>query len=51
MSGKEEITSASKPIYDPKIDDKEDEKDIVVTPAVLGFDQHMDINEQTHVKE
>lgn len=51
MSGNNDITPASKPIYDPKIDDKQDEKDITVTPAVLGFDQHMDGTEQAHAKE
>lgn len=49
--GNEDITPASKPIYDPKIDDKQDEKDITVTPAVLGFDHHMDVDEQVHLKE
>lgn len=51
MSGNQEITPASRPIYDPKVDDKEDEKDITVAPTVLGFDQHMDVSEQTHVKK
>lgn len=51
MSRNQEITPVSKPIYDDKIDDKTDEKDMTITPAVLGFDQHMDVNEQAHVKE
>lgn len=52
MSGPQDITPAAKPIYDEGIDGKYEEKDdIMVAPAVLGFDEHLDASEQAHVKK
>lgn len=50
MSGNQDITPAARPIYDDKIDSKMDEKDAEVTPAVLGFDGHIDASEQAQMK-
>jgi hypothetical protein len=50
-----EISPAARPIYDDKIDGKDDEKadekDIMVTPAELTFgDNHLDTTEQSHIR-
>lgn len=51
MSGANDITPATKPIYDDRIDGKYDEKDgIAVAPAELAFDHHLDVSEQAQVK-
>jgi hypothetical protein len=52
MTGAQDITPAAKPIYDDKIDGKEDEKeDITVAPAELSFGHHLDSSEEAHVKQ
>jgi hypothetical protein len=47
-----DIAPAARPIYDDKIDDKSDEKDITVAPAELGFgDGHMfNATEESHIR-
>lgn len=48
----QDITPVAKPIYDDKIDGKEDEKeDITVAPAELSFGHHLDSSEEAHVKQ
>lgn len=48
----QDITPVAKPIYDDKIDGKDDEKeDITVAPAELSFGHHMDSSEEAHIKQ
>jgi hypothetical protein len=50
-----DISPAARPIYDDKIDGKDDEKyderDVTVAPAELTFgENHLDATEQSHIR-
>jgi hypothetical protein len=45
-----DITPAARPIYDDKIDDKYDDKDVTVAPAELSFGHHVDVTEESHIR-
>lgn len=47
-----DITPAARPIYDDKIDDKTDEKDVTVAPAELGFSDGHEFSaaEESHIR-
>lgn len=49
MSGNNDITPAGRPVYDERIDEKYDEKDMQIQPADTVH--QLDSAEEAHVKQ